>query len=324
MMKTLCIFGGILFVTGFCDPGTNYITLENITVELGEKIPQDKIDYINNYLISGNLILEDNVPKDIGGHTIKAGNFNYYVVYRDEERKYSRLTNNSATISVVDTVKPEIRIKKDSLSFNYGSVIKITDIANCYDLSSCSISFKNNINTKKEGNQEITIVAIDESNNVSEMNINIHIKKKPNYYSPSYAIMENNNRILNSSISENDKTILRNKVIEYAKQFVGNPYVMGGNSLTNGIDCSGFTMAIYNNFGYQLPRTAMGHAYIGIPVTRSNLLPGDIIVFHNDGIGYHVGIYLGNNKIIHASNPRTGIKISNLWGDPQFYRRIIY
>lgn len=322
MIKMLCILGSIFFLTGFYDPGSNYITLEDITIELGEKIPEEKFNYINNYLINSNLVLEDNVPKDNSGHTIKAGQFNYYIVYRDEERKYSKLTKNSAAISVIDTVKPEIRLKNTTLSFKYGSVIDINNLASCYDLSSCNISFKSKINTKKEGNQEVIIVAVDSSNNVSEMNINIHIKKKPVYYAPRYDSMENNNKNISNNLS--DKDIVRNKVVAYAKQFEGNPYVYGGNSLTNGIDCSGFTKAIYGHFGYQLPRSSKAQAYIGISVKRSELLPGDMIVFHKNGVAYHVGIYMGNNKIIHASTPKTGIKISTLWNDPQFYRRIIY
>ena len=323
-IKTLGVFISFIFLTGFYDPGSNYIKLEEIKIELGEKIPQDKLNYINSYLFNSNFILEDNVLKDTDGHTTKAGLFKYYVVYRDEERKYSRLTQNSATISVVDTIKPEIRIKNQSLKFNYGSKIKVGDIADCYDLSKCNLSFKQDINSKKEGMQEVTLVAIDESNNINEINVSITIKERPKYYSPSYTLMDKHNMMINSKLSNLDKVSLRNKLIDYAKQFVGNPYVYGGNSLTNGIDCSGFTKAIYNHFGYQIPRIAPGQGYIGIPVKRGQLLPGDLVVFHKNGIGYHVALYIGNNMIIHAGTEQTGIEITKLWAADKFYRRIIY
>lgn len=323
IIKMSCFFVSILFLTGFYDPGINYIDIEEVTVELGDGLEQEKKKYINNYLINSNLSLEDNIPKDESGHTTKVGVFNYYVVYRDEERMYSRITKSIATISVVDTVKPELKVKEGSLKFNYGSNIKPNDIVNCYDLAECTLSFKNKINSKKVGSQEVTIVALDESNNNSEITVKITIKERP-YYSSSYATMNNYNNNMNSKLTAADMVNLRNELVTYAKQFEGNPYVYGGNSLTNGIDCSGFTKAIYRHFGYNLPRTAMGHAYIGIPISKSQLLPGDIIVFHKNGVGFHVALYIGNGKVIHAGTPKTGIQITNLWKSDQYYRRIIY
>lgn len=320
MTKIMSVFIGILFLTGFYDPGINYIELNNITIELGEKIP---LDNIKNNLLNNNFIFEDNVPKDFGGHTTKTGIFNYYVVQRDEERMYSKLTKNSATISVVDTVKPEIRVKNKK--FNYGSNIKVTDIANCYDLSNCQITFKNDINTRKEGKQSVTIIASDESDNISEITVLITIKNKPNYYSSSNSVMDEYNKSLNSNLSEEDKINLRNQIVMYAKQFEGNPYVYGGTSLTNGIDCSAFTRAIYANFGYKLPRNVKAQFYIGKTVSVNQLLPGDLVLYHNeDGSVYHVTMYIGNNMLIHAGTPQTGIQITKMWSDPRYYKRIIY
>lgn len=99
-------------------------------------------------------------------------------------------------------------------------------------------------------------------------------------------------------------------VANYAQQFVGNPYVYGGNSLTEGTDCSGFVMLVYAQFGYSLPHSAGMQADYGTRVDLSELEPGDIL-FYGDGSIGHCGIYIGDGLLVHASTPETGIKISN-------------
>ena len=96
------------------------------------------------------------------------------------------------------------------------------------------------------------------------------------------------------------------QIANYACQFVGNPYVAGGTSLTQGADCSGFTYRVYADFGYSLPRTSSQQRGAGTGVSYEEAQPGDLICY--DG---HVAIYIGNNLIVHASSSRTGIKISN-------------
>lgn len=107
----------------------------------------------------------------------------------------------------------------------------------------------------------------------------------------------------------------RASIVEYAKQFLGNRYVYGGTSLTNGTDCSGFTMRVFQHFGYGLPRTAGSQAAAYSGIKSSDARPGDLFFYSNGGRIGHVAIYIGNGMIIHASNPRTGITISNA-----FYR----
>ena len=94
-------------------------------------------------------------------------------------------------------------------------------------------------------------------------------------------------------------------IANYACKFIGNPYVAGGTSLTNGADCSGFVMSVYKNFGINLPRSSYSQSTVGKGVSYSDARPGDVIYY-----GGHVGIYIGNGQIVHASTERTGIKIT--------------
>ncbi len=105
------------------------------------------------------------------------------------------------------------------------------------------------------------------------------------------------------------------QVVNYAKKFVGNPYRWGGTSLTKGADCSGFVQSVYKHFGKKLPRTSYSQRKVGTKVSSlKKAKAGDIICYSG-----HVAIYMGNNKIVHASTRKTGIKISN----NAAYRKIV-
>lgn len=95
-------------------------------------------------------------------------------------------------------------------------------------------------------------------------------------------------------------------VVDYAKQFIGNPYVYGGTSLTNGIDCSAFVQAVYRHFGYSLPRTSGAQRGVGTGVSYKDAIPGDIVCYRG-----HVAIYVGGGKVVHALNPSKGILITS-------------
>lgn len=103
-------------------------------------------------------------------------------------------------------------------------------------------------------------------------------------------------------------------VVNYAKQFVGNPYVYGGTSLTNGADCSGFVMSVYAAFGVSLPHSSAALRNVGYGVSLSDIQPGDIVCYSG-----HVGIYAGNNTLVHASSAATGIKLTS----PVTYREVL-
>lgn len=112
---------------------------------------------------------------------------------------------------------------------------------------------------------------------------------------------------------------LGQQIAGYACQFVGNPYVYGGSSLTNGTDCSGFTMAVYAQFGYSLSHSSGVQMGQGTPVSLDAVQPGDIICYSG-----HVGLYIGGGQIVHASTESTGIIISNMYyTTPIGARRIV-
>lgn len=105
----------------------------------------------------------------------------------------------------------------------------------------------------------------------------------------------------------------------YACGFIGNPYVAGGTSLTNGADCSGFTQSVYKAFGYSIPRNSTAQRSVGTEVSYAEAQPGDIICYPG-----HVALYIGNGKIVHASSAKTGIKISNaLYREILCVRRVV-
>lgn len=115
-------------------------------------------------------------------------------------------------------------------------------------------------------------------------------------------------------------------VVNYALQFVGNPYVWGGNSLTKGCDCSGFVHQIYKYFGYNLVRYSLSFAYEGVAVSKSDMKPGDIVVYgrNSEGIG-HVAIYMGNGKIVEAQSTKAGITCNRsvFYKEPIAIRRVL-
>lgn len=101
-------------------------------------------------------------------------------------------------------------------------------------------------------------------------------------------------------------------LVQYAKQFIGNPYVWGGTSLTSGADCSGFTMSVFKKYGISLPHHAASQAQMGTKVSLADAQPGDLVFYAKNGKINHVAIYIGGGQVVHASSPKTGIKISSV------------
>jgi len=116
-----------------------------------------------------------------------------------------------------------------------------------------------------------------------------------------------------ASEGESGKTeVLREEITAYALKFVGNPYVWGGTSLTEGADCSGFVQSLYADFGFTLPRVAKDQAQCGTRIPVDKARPGDLIFYERDGLIYHVVMYLGDGKTVEAANSEEGIVCSEV------------
>lgn len=151
----------------------------------------------------------------------------------------------------------------------------------------------------------------------------VEVPVTPNYR--EYIELPNDPNCENG-VTPDSETELRKGMVNYAMQFLGRPYVYGGTSLETGIDCSAFTQNIYRNFGISIPRTCREQVRVGREVPLSEIRPGDLLYYYDYDKGYvgHVTMYIGNNKVIHASNPRSGIIISNAWyRTPSHIRRMI-
>lgn len=135
---------------------------------------------------------------------------------------------------------------------------------------------------------------------------------------------QTNNESNNSSSGGQQTSSSRQKIVDYAVQFVGNPYVYGGTSLTNGTDCSGFTQGIYRHFGVSINRTSREQANNGKAVSLDNVKPGDLIFYKNGSTIGHVALYIGDGKVVHASSERVGITISNMYYRTPYCARNVY
>lgn len=117
---------------------------------------------------------------------------------------------------------------------------------------------------------------------------------------------------------------VRVDLCEYAKQFLGNPYVWGGTSLTNGADCSGYVLSIFAKYGISLPHSSRAQANMGTKISMSEARPGDLVFYSKGGRINHVAIYIGGGQVIHASSPKTGIRITSAYyRTPTTVRRLI-
>jgi len=152
---------------------------------------------------------------------------------------------------------------------------------------------------------------------VSELDgwIEVLLDDETAFISADYAVIDQN---LDTAITMTELLYgegvsdVRVDLCQYAKEFLGNKYVWGGSSLTNGTDCSGFTMSVYKKYGIKLPHSSVSQSQMGTKISLSEAKAGDLVFYAKGGTVNHVGIYIGNGQVIHASNPKQGIKISNV------------
>jgi cell wall-associated NlpC family hydrolase len=142
-----------------------------------------------------------------------------------------------------------------------------------------------------------------------------------------YKTQLNETGLENVPVAAPKETYLGEKVVAYAKLFLGYPYRYGGNNLKTGVDCSGFTTQVYKNFGINLQRSSTSqYTSNGYKVAEADLLPGDLVFYGYKGVINHVALYAGDGKIVHSSTPATGIIMSNLrYGTQQIigFKRVI-
>lgn len=240
------------------------------------------------------------ISEENGWYQIQSGSVSGYV-----DKQYI-LTGYDANVKAMETMQNVLKVNCDVLNVRQEPS------------QDCAIS-------DKVENGEILQIVEDENNGWYKVNIN----NLEGYVSAEFVNEVNTLPVAESvvtftlgngssatySASGSNSSVSRTAVdlINYAYQFLGNPYVYGGNSLTNGTDCSGFCKLIFAEFGYSLPRTSSAYAGIGTQVSTSEAKPGDIFVYkYGDGTG-HVAIYIGDGQIIHASTPATGIRIGNAY-----------
>lgn len=152
--------------------------------------------------------------------------------------------------------------------------------------------------TETETIEEETISEEVIEETIEEVVEEVVVERKPTPVAPIV-------RDVNLSVAEN--------LVAYAKQFVGNAYVYGGNSLTEGTDCSGFTKLIYAQYGVYLPRVAYDQSFVGVEVAIDDIQVGDLVLSGYNGTTHHVAIYIGNGQIVHALNSDVGIVITDLY-----------
>ena len=157
--------------------------------------------------------------------------------------------------------------------------------------------------------------------------VKVDIDGEPAYVSTDYVTVTDSLKTaitLSELLYGEGVSDVRVDICEYAKQFLGNPYVWGGSSLTNGTDCSGFIMALYAHYNISLSHSSSAQAKEGVSVTLDELQPGDLVFYTKGGSINHVSMYLGGGKVIHASSPSTGIRISDFsYRTPYCYRSIL-
>lgn len=184
----------------------------------------------------------------------------------------------------------------------------------------------------------IALVSIDQKLDIAEMGeewikVRVPDSEQRGYINKSYIAVEftlPKGQAVSTKSSSSSKSSKSGRaakdcsnIVDYALQFVGNPYVYGGTSLTRGADCSGFTMSVYAKFGVYLPHSSSAQARCGTKVSASQLAPGDLIFYGKGGSINHVALYIGGGKVVHASSERTGIKISNaFYRTPVTIRRV--
>lgn len=240
----------------------------------------------------------------------------------DENNTKKQDNNDTNTTTENNDVKADENKKEEDK--------KSEKISKTYYVKGTSVNARSEANKsssvvkKFDTNDKVTVTGEDGDWYIVEINgkkayiqKSLLSSKKVETTSRSSNSLTENNEENNVEVQKEETTTETNKsadaIVAYAKTFQGYPYVYGTNGPSS-FDCSGFVQYVYKHFGYSLSRSSKTQANDGVAVSKSNLQPGDILIFKNTAkteIG-HVGIYIGNGQFIHASNPKTGVTISSL------------
>ncbi len=214
----------------------------------------------------------------------------------------------------ISSGKVEGYVKEEYLLTGFEAKQKGEELA-----SAIAVSTADSLNIREMPNTDaevVTQVAAGEILDIVEIQddgwIKVYLDDEEVYVSADYVEVKSD---LNTAITLTELIYgegvsdIRVDLCQYAKQFLGNPYVWGGTSLTKGADCSGFVKSVFANFGVSLPRTSREQANTGSKISASDLQPGDLVFYAKGGRVNHVALYIGGGQVIHASSPKTGIKI---------------
>lgn len=212
--------------------------------------------------------------------------------------------------------KVEGYVKSEYLVTGYNAKKKGEELASTVAVASASgLNIREMPNTDAE---VVTQVAAGEELQVAELYndewIKVYLDDEEVYVSRDYVELKSD---LQTAITMTELLYgegvsdVRVDLCQYAKQFLGNPYVWGGTSLTSGADCSGFVLSVFKKYGVSLPHSSRAQAGMGTQISASDLKAGDLVFYAKGGTINHVAIYIGGGQVIHASSPKTGIKISN-------------
>lgn len=221
------------------------------------------------------------------------------------------------SIEVKDTVAPEIKIKEKNIVIDEGTEFNFLDnLISVYDTVDGNLNYQmkeivnegvdtnyytvlGDIDTNTAGSYTLTIRAVDKYNNTSTLDFVVTVKEKVS--------------IPNTGINDNYVSSANTKgLVEVAYSLVGKPYVSGANG-PYGFDCSGFVQYVYSRVGISISRSSTTQIHDGVGISYSNMQPGDILSWgYNNGYPTHSALYVGNGQMIHATNPRQGVIVSDV------------
>lgn len=217
--------------------------------------------------------------------------------------------------SYITSGKVEGYVKEEYLLKDFAAKQKAEEMA-----AAMAVVITDSLNIREEPSTDaevVTQVATGESLDIIEIRddgwIKVDLDGEEVYVAADYVEVKSD---LNTAITMTELLYgqgvsdVRVDLCQYAKQYLGNPYVWGGTSLTKGADCSGFVLSVFAKYGVSLPHSSRSQANQGTTITYSEIQPGDLIFYAKGGTINHVAIYIGGGQVIHASSPKTGIKIS--------------